>query len=65
MLFATKKLKKLIFVNKNWSNYLRIRCKISSNLVEFFKKDKDLEEDLEKNECDLKKDEVVESMKIE
>jgi hypothetical protein len=60
MLFVIKNLKKLIFVNKNWPNYFRVGCKFSSNFVEFFKKDKNLEEDLEKIECDLEKDEVVE-----
>ncbi len=63
MLFATENLKKLIFVNKNWPNYLRIGCKFSSNLVEFFKKDKDFEEDLKKIECDFQRDEVVEVWK--
>jgi hypothetical protein len=60
MLFVIKNLKKLIFVNKNWPNYIRIGCEFSSNLVEFFKKDKDLKEDLEKNECDFERDEIVE-----
>jgi len=31
-----KNLKKLIFVNKNWPNYLKIGCKFSSNLVESY-----------------------------
>jgi hypothetical protein len=57
---VTKNLKKLMFVNKNWPTYLRIGCKFSSNLVEFLKKDRNLEEDLEKMKCDLEWDEVVE-----
>ncbi len=64
MLFATENLKKLIFVNKNWPNYLKIECKISSNLVEFFKKDKDLEKDWRKIECDFERNEVVEVWKL-
>jgi hypothetical protein len=53
MLFAIQNLKKLIFVNKHWLNYLKIGCKFSFNLVKIFKKDKDLREDLEKIECDF------------
>jgi hypothetical protein len=33
-------LQKLIFVNKNWPNDLRIGCKFPSNLLEFFEMDK-------------------------
>jgi hypothetical protein len=33
-----EKLEKLIFVNKNWLNDLRIRCKSPSILIEFFER---------------------------
>ncbi len=33
-------LEKLIYVNKNWANDLRIRCKSPSNLLEFLEMDK-------------------------
>jgi hypothetical protein len=40
-------LEKLIFVNKNWPNDLRIGCKSPSNLVELIEKDLELEKKLE------------------
>ncbi len=40
----SKKLKKLIFVSKNWLNDPKIDCKPPSNLVEMIKKDLDFEE---------------------
>ncbi len=56
----TENLEKLIFVNKNWPNDLKIGCKSPSNLVEFLEKDVDLKEQLEKFEGEFEKDEVVE-----
>ncbi len=56
----TKNLEKLIFVNKNWPNDLKISCKSPSNLVEFLEKDVDLKEQLEKFEGEFERDEVVE-----
>jgi hypothetical protein len=53
-------LEKLIFVNKNWPNDPRIGCKSLSNLVEFLKKDVNLEEELEEFEGEFEKDKVVE-----
>ncbi len=47
---------KLIFVNKNQSNDLRIGCKSLSNLLEFFERDVDLEE----FEAEFERDEVLE-----
>jgi hypothetical protein len=41
-------LDKLIFVNKNWPNDPKIRCKFPFNLLEFLERDIDLEEELEK-----------------
>ncbi len=38
-------LEKLIFVSKNWPNDLRIGCKSPSNLLEFLKRDMDLQEE--------------------
>jgi len=48
----------LIFVNKNWFNDPRIRCKSPSNLIEFFEKDIDLEKELEEFEGEFERDEV-------
>jgi hypothetical protein len=53
-------LEKLIFVNKNWLNDLRIGCKSPSNLLEFLEKDVDLEEELKEFEGEFLRDEVVE-----
>jgi hypothetical protein len=39
---------------------MRIRCKSPFNLVNFFERDIDLEEELEEFESDFEKDEVVE-----
>jgi hypothetical protein len=54
-----KKLKKLIFVNKNWPNDPRIGCKSPSNLLEFLERDIDLKDELEKFEGEFERDEVV------
>jgi len=54
-------LKKLIFVNKNWLNDLKIRCKPPFNLVEFLKRDIDWEEELEEFEGEFERDEIVEA----
>ncbi len=51
---------KYIFVNKNWLNDLRTRCKSPSNLVEFLEKDINLEEKLREFEGDFERDEVIE-----
>jgi hypothetical protein len=42
----SKNLDKLIFVNKNWSNDLKIGCKALSCLVDLIEIDANLEEDL-------------------
>ncbi len=55
-----KNLEKLIFVNKNWLNGLRIGCKSPSNLLEFLERDINLEVELEDFEGEFEKDEVVE-----
>jgi len=55
-----KKLKKLIFVNKNWPNDPRIGPKSQFNLLEFLERDMNLEEELEKFEREFEKDKVVE-----
>jgi hypothetical protein len=41
----TENLKKLIFVNKNWPNDLRIGCKSPSNFIKFLEMDIDLKEE--------------------
>jgi hypothetical protein len=56
----TKNLEKLIFVNKNWPNNLKIGCKSPNNLLEFLERDIDLEEEFEGFEGEFKRDEVVE-----
>jgi len=56
----TENLEKLIFINKNWLNDSWIGCKFSSNLIEFFEKDINLEKELEEFEGEFEKDEVVE-----
>jgi hypothetical protein len=43
-------LEKLIYVNKNWLTNPRVACKSASNLVEFIKKDLELEDELEQFE---------------
>jgi hypothetical protein len=50
----------LIFVNKNWLNDPRIKCKSSFNLLEFLKKDINLEKQLNFFEGEFEKDEAVE-----
>ncbi len=55
----TKNLEKLIFVNKDWPNNPRIRCKCPSNLLKFLEKDVDLEEEFEEFERDFEKHKVV------
>jgi hypothetical protein len=56
----TVNLNKLIFVNKNWLNDLRIGCKSPSNLLEFLEKDMNLEKELEEFEGEFERDEIVE-----
>jgi len=57
----TKFLEKLIFVNKNWPNDLRIiGCESPSNLLDFLERDMALVHELEKFEGEFEKDEVVE-----
>jgi hypothetical protein len=60
MSFANLKFWKVDFFNKNWPNDPRIHCKSSSNLVEFFERDVDLEKKFKKLEGEFEKDEVVE-----
>jgi hypothetical protein len=52
-------LKKFIFVNKNWPNDPKIRCKSPSNLLEFLEMDIDLEEECEEFGREFEKDEVI------
>jgi hypothetical protein len=52
----TENLKKIIFVNKNWLNDLRIGCKSLSNLITFLERDINLGEELKKIEDDFEKD---------
>jgi hypothetical protein len=58
--WLTENLEKVIFVNKNWPNDLKIGCKSPSNLVEFLERDVDLEKELEEFEGEFEKEEVVE-----
>jgi hypothetical protein len=44
MLFTIENLKKLIFVNQNWPNDVRVDCKPLFNLVELIEKDLGYEE---------------------
>jgi hypothetical protein len=53
-------LKNLIFVNKKWLNDPRVRRKSPSNLVTFFERDINLEEQWEEFEGEFIKDEIVE-----
>jgi hypothetical protein len=50
MSFANLKFWKVDFFNKNWPNDPRIHCKSSSNLVEFFERDVNLEKKFKKFE---------------
>jgi hypothetical protein len=52
-----KNLNKLIFVNKNWPNDLRIGCKSPFSLVDLIKTNLNLEEEFEKA---FEKDEILE-----
>jgi hypothetical protein len=54
-----KNLKRLIFVNKNWSNDSRIDCKPPSNLVELIEKNLNFEEELQKIEGSFEWDELL------
>jgi hypothetical protein len=56
----SKKLNKLIFVNKNWPNDSKIGSKSLSSLVDFIENDFNLEEELEEFEGTFERDEVVE-----
>jgi hypothetical protein len=56
MSFVNRKVKKLIFVKKNWLNDPRIGCKYPYNLIDFFERDIDLKEELK----EFERDEVVE-----
>lgn len=51
----TKNLKKLIFINKNKPNDLRIKHKFSSNLIESLQRDIDFKKKLENFESDCEK----------
>jgi hypothetical protein len=55
----TKNLEKFIFVNKNWPNDPKIRCK-SPSVLDFLERDIDLEEEFEEFEGEFASDEVVE-----
>ncbi len=55
----SKNLEKLIFVNQNWPNDPRLRCKTPSNFVEFIEKDKIIEEELEEFEGGFEREEIV------
>jgi Holliday junction resolvase len=56
----TENLEKLIFVNKNWPNDLRIGCKSPSNLLKFLERDVNLKKEFKKFEGEFEVDEVVE-----
>ncbi len=56
----TENLEKLIFINKNWPNDLKISCKSPSSLVEFLEKNIDVEKQLQEFEGEFKRDEIVE-----
>jgi hypothetical protein len=60
----TKKFKKLIFVNKNWPNDLRIGCKCPYNLLKFLEKDINSKEEFEKFEGEFEKYEIIEVQKF-
>ncbi len=55
----SKNLEKLIFMSQNWPNDPWLRCKTPSNFVEFIKKDKIIEEELEEFEGEFKREEIV------
>jgi len=52
-------LDKLILVNKNWPNDLRVGYKSPSSLIEFIEMDANLEEELEEFEKVSENDEIV------
>ncbi len=54
-----KILKKMIFVSQNWPNDPWLGCKTSSNFVEFIKKDKIIEKELEDFEGEFEKEEII------
>jgi hypothetical protein len=57
----TENLENLIFVSKHWPNDSKVRCKASSNLLEFIEiMDGDPEEELEQCEGGFERDEVFE-----
>jgi hypothetical protein len=58
MSFTINFLEKLIFASKNWSNDIRAGCKSPSDLVEFIETYEQLEEELQKFECEFKSDEI-------
>jgi hypothetical protein len=58
MSFTINFLEKLIFASKNWSNDIRTGCKSPSDLVEFIETYEQLEEELQKFECEFKSDEI-------
>jgi hypothetical protein len=53
-------LDKLIFVNKNWPNDLKIGCKSPSSLVKLIETSVNLKEKFKKFEGTFEKDEVME-----
>ncbi len=54
----SKNLKKLIFINKNQLNDPKVGCKEASNLVEFIKREKNFEEELEEFERKCERKEI-------
>jgi hypothetical protein len=53
-------LDKLIFVNKNWRNDLRISCKSPYSLIDLIEINVNLDEELEEFERAFENDEVME-----
>ncbi len=59
MSFTLKKLKEIIFVNKNQPNDCRVGCKSPSNLLRFIGIDAILEEELEQFEGAFEINEIM------
>jgi hypothetical protein len=54
----SKNLEKLIFVNKNWLNDVKIGCIYCNDLVKFIEMDEQSKQHLEKFEHEFKQDEI-------
>ncbi len=64
MSLQLKNFKKLIFVNKNWYNDLRVGCKAPFNLVEIIEMNVDLKNELEEFETKFEREEIVDMWKF-